>query len=356
MRLFRWGMRDFVVVGLCLPIALSRLALTPLIGPAAPYLTSWIAVAIAAWAGGFWPAAVIAAVGFVEGHYILVSQGSPTMGPIGIAIYVGFGLLVAIPGEIYHRMKARRKVDHQVMEEMRTRLARVSRLNAMGELAGTIAHELNQPVTAIASYADAAAWMLKSNPASADEAVELLEKIVGQTRRVRSIVSRVRDQVTGGELDPTPQSLGDLVAEALELVAPASERANVTIRFDFDPAADQVLADRIQVQQVVVNLVRNALEAMSGLPRQELRLASRPTEEGMVEVSVVDNGPGISPEILPNLFQPFATNKADGTGIGLAVCRTIIEGHGGRIEGDAHPDGGAVFRFTLPQADTGGAA
>jgi two-component system sensor kinase FixL len=353
MRLVRWGLRDFLVVGLCVPIALSRLALTELVGPAAPYLTTWIGVVIAAWAGGLLPGLIVGAVGFAAGNYVLVSQGAPTPGPFGVGIYVIFVLLMAVPGEFYQRMAARRKADRRVMEDMRGRLARVSRLNAMGELAGTLAHELNQPMTAIASYADAAGWMLKSNPASTEEVAELLQKIVGQTRRVRDIVGRIRGRVTGEELHPTVQSLRQMVEEAVEAIAPAAERGGLVVRCTFDPNVDLVLADRIQVQQVVVNLVRNALEAMEGAPRRELRITSGPGGGDLAECCIADTGPGISAEILPDLFQPFASDKAEGTGIGLAVCRTIVEGHGGRIWAEAAPGGGAAFRFTLRRAGGG---
>lgn len=350
MRIVRWSRRDFLVVGVCVPIALLRLALTDVLGPTSPYLTTWIGLMIAAWAGGFLPAVIVAAAGFAAGHYILVSTGGSALGPGGVGIYVLFVLLMAIPGEIYRRMVARRQADRRLLAEMSLRLHRVARLNAMGELAGTLAHELNQPVTAIASYADAAASTLKSNPGSTDDVVELLQKIVGQTRRVGAIVTRVRDQVTGEELDPTPQSLSDMVGEAVEIAAPAGERGDLVVRYAFAPDADQVLADRIQVQQVVVNLVRNALEAMDGSPRRELRIGSHAEGENMVECHIADTGRGISPEVGPKLFQPFATDKQSGTGIGLAVCRTIVEGHGGRILGEPGSDGGAVFRFTLRRA------
>lgn len=356
MRVFRWRLRDFLVVGLCVPIALLRLTLSDLLGPASPFLTTWLGVIIAAWVGGLWPALIVGAAGYAVGHYVLISHGSPPLGPGGVVIYLLFVLLMAVPGEVYQRMVERRKADRRLMEDMRQRLARVSRLNAMGELAGTLAHELNQPMTAIASYADAAGWMLKSNPASTDEVVELLQKIVGQTKRVRTIVSRIRGQVTGDELDPTPQSLRHMVEEALEAVVPVSERGGVVVRCTFDPAVDRVLADRIQIQQVVVNLVRNAVEAMAGSARRELRIASQAGDGGMAECCIADTGPGISPEILPNLFQPFATDKATGTGIGLAVCRTIIEGHGGRIRGEAGESGGAIFRFTLRRVEGEGTA
>jgi two-component system sensor kinase FixL len=331
------------------------LALTELVGAAAPFLTTWIGLVIAAWAGGLLPALIVGGAGYAAGYYILASQGEPTPGPGGVVIYVIFVLLMAVPGELYQRMAARRKADRRMMEDMRLRLARVSRLNAMGELAGTLAHELNQPMTAIASYADAAGWMLKSNPNSTEEVGELLQKIVGQTRRVRDIVGRIRGRVTGDDLHLKTESLRSVVEEAVEAIAPAVERDGLVVRCAFDAAADKVLADRIQVQQVVVNLVRNALEAMDGGPRRELRIGSQPVDTELVECCIADTGPGISPEVLPDLFQPFATDKVEGTGIGLAVCRTIVEGHGGRIWAEAAPGGGAAFRFTLRRMGSGDA-
>jgi C4-dicarboxylate-specific signal transduction histidine kinase len=350
----RWTPRQLMAVGLGLPFALLRPALYGIEHGALPFAFTWIGVLVAAWVGGLWPTLVVSLAGLAVGNHILVEAGKAPLGPGGVLFYTLFMLVLAVPAELYHRISRRRRADQQLLADMGQRLQRAARLNAMGELAGTLAHELNQPLTAIASYAEAARLVLARQPGDSERAAGLLVKILGQTERARGIITRIRGQVSGEALDLKPQSLREMAEEATE-VALARARDALDLRLNLDRSADRVLADRIQVEQVMINLVRNAAEAMAGSPTRELRIGSAPAGDGFVECYVADRGPGIAPEVQERLFQPFASDKAEGMGVGLAVSRTIVEGHGGRIWAEPNPGGGAIFRFTLRSA-VGGAA
>ncbi|MBI1198293.1 MAG: hypothetical protein GC203_10560 [Phenylobacterium sp.] len=341
-------------MGLGLPFALARLGLYGLEPGALPFALTWIGVLVAAWLGGLWPAIVVSLVGLAVGNHVLTSGGKPPLGAGGVAFYVAFTLVLAVPADLYHRIASRRRADQRLLADMSQRMHRMARLNAMGELAGTLAHELNQPLTAIAGYADTARVLLRRDPPGVEQATQMLEKVLRQVERSRGIISRVRGQVAGGDLDLRPQSLRAMFDEAAE-IGLARDRQHLDLQVELDRGADQVLADRIQIEQVMVNLLRNAAEAMAETRARELRIGSTPAGDGFVECFVADRGPGVSPEISARLFEPFATDKAEGMGVGLAVSRTIVEGHGGRIWAEPNPGGGAVFRFTL-RSQQGGAA
>jgi two-component system sensor kinase FixL len=191
--------------------------------------------------------------------------------------------------------------------------------------------------------------MLKSG-ADADPALlqDALERAADQALRAGDIIRRLRDFVARGETERRVERVSKLVGEAGALGLVGAKEHQIRVSFDLDEAADRVLADRVQVQQVLLNLIRNAIEAMAEQPRRDLTIASRPVEDSMVEVRVADTGSGLSDEVMANLFQPFMTTKPNGMGVGLSICRTIIESHGGRIWAERTPSGGAAFAFTLP--------
>ncbi|MDB5476358.1 MAG: sensor histidine kinase [Phenylobacterium sp.] len=329
-------------------MALSRLPLQPILGDKSPFIMATPGMIVAAFLGGLWPTIAVGLIGLWVGQVAMTSQGGPGLGPVGIVIYAAFAVVFAAAGEMRQRGVKRARADATRMAEMHLRLVQVARLNAMGEMAGTLAHELNQPLTAIASYAGAARWMAHE-PGKAPEVAELLQKIADQAMRAREIIGRIRGHVSGEELALQPRSLAALFREAAAIATPGGMRPDVQLRYEFEPAADAVLADQIQVQQVMVNLIRNALEAMGETPRQRLRIGSRVADDDLAEAYIADSGPGVDPELGENLFEPFVSGKADGMGIGLAVSRSIVESHGGRIWAEVAPDGGAVFRFTLPR-------
>lgn len=334
-----------LVIGAAL--AVSRVALQPMIGGQSAFFMAAPAMIVAAFLGGLWPTLAVGALAFAVGEWALVSAGQPALGPVGIIIYLGFVAVFGAAGEMRQRGLRRAAKDAEQLAEMQQRLVQVARLNAMGEMAGTLAHELNQPLTAISSYAGAAQMLAQRHKALDSEIGDLLKKISDQAVRAREIIGRIRGHVSGAELDLQPARLSRMVEEAIAAATVGAGAPGLAIRFDFEAAADEVLADRTQFQQVVVNLVRNAAEAMRGGARPTLTIGSRKLEDGLVEAFVADNGPGLDPELAQRLFEPFVTGKPDGMGIGLAVSRNIIEAHGGRIWAESAPQGGAVFRFTL---------
>lgn len=331
-------------------IVLSRLSMQTLLGPNAPFIMAWPGILLAAFLGGFWPAMMVTALSVWVGQWVLTTAEVRPMGPFAIVIYVAFGLVFAVAGEARKRNIKRAKAQARRLAELQTQMVQVARLNAMGEMAGSLAHELNQPLTAIANYLNAAEQLLNREEAPRARIGELIRKAGDQAVRAGQIVSRVRGSVDRGEITLSEQSAAALVQDAVDVAASGVAREGLSVRCDFDRAADRVMADGIQVQQVVLNLVRNAVEAMAGRPRRELRILSRAVEGGMLEVSVADTGPGISPEVADRLFQPFVSGKSGGMGVGLSICRHIIEGHGGKMWAEANADGGATFRFTLKRA------
>ena len=333
-------------VGLGGPIVLSRMGLQEALGASSPFLLAWPAIMIAAFVGGFWPALVVSLLGLAVGQWAMETGGVPPLGPGGAVIFMAFGLVFAIAGGMRKRGLKRAAADAERVNDMQRRLAGVARLNAMGEIAATLAHELNQPLTAIASYAGAAQRLVERDCAPPGSVADLLEKITAQATRACEVIGRIRGHVTLGELVMSPQSLSEMFEEAVAVATAGAGRA-VAVRRDFDAALDRVLADRIQIQQVMVNLARNAVEAMAVTPRCELRIGCRASPDGLVEAFVADTGPGLPADLAERLFEPFVTGKSDGMGIGLSVCRSIVEAHGGAIHGETDPYGGAVFRFTL---------
>jgi two-component system sensor kinase FixL len=344
-------LRAVLALAVGLAIVFVRELLRARLGAEVPFFFTWIAIFCTAWIGGIASAMVVAAVGLAYGQHVLSIHHERLLGPGAMVISALFAIAFALPAEIYHRATRRRKADAERYAELQLRMSKLARLNAMGELVGTLAHELNQPLTAILAYADVVQLQLAQEDVPAETLRELVQKVTKQGNRARDIVARVRASLSGTEVSLERQSLAQMLEEAVELSLASAVRDGVVVKYDLEPHADQVLADRIEIQQVMVNLLRNAAEAMAGARRREVHIKSRVVEGNMLECEVADCGPGIAPEILPNLFQPFATGKAHGMGIGLAVSRTIVEAHGGRIWADSTPGKGASFRFTLNRAE-----
>jgi two-component system, LuxR family, sensor kinase FixL len=238
------------------------------------------------------------------------------------------------------------------LQELQSELVHISRLTAMGEMASTLAHELNQPLSAIANYLKGSKRLLES---SADERSTMvrdaMEKAGEQALRAGQIIRRLRDFVARGESERRVESAKKLVEEASALALVGAKDQGVRVRFVFDPTVDLVLADKVQIQQVLLNLIRNAIEAMEASAKRELIVTTGAADAGMVTIGVSDTGTGIDSEMASQLFQPFVTTKRHGMGVGLSISRTIIEAHGGRIWAEGNPDGGTIFRFTLRAVD-----
>ena len=234
-------------------------------------------------------------------------------------------------------------------QEIQGELARMARLNELGEMASTLAHELNQPLAAISNYTQGCVRLLRNmDDAIAVRMKEALEETARQSLRAGGIIRHLREFVTLGETEKAQEDIRKVIEEACALALVGSRERGVRSIFDFSPDAGAVMVDRVQIQQVLINLVRNAMEAMRDSERRELLVRTVAGGRGAVTVEVSDTGPGISDEIAARLFQPFVTSKPGGMGIGLSISRRIVEAHGGELSASRNADGGATFRFSLP--------
>lgn len=233
--------------------------------------------------------------------------------------------------------------------ELQSEFMHVSRLSAMGEMATTLAHELNQPLTAIASYVQACRRILQSDRSDKGPRAEsIMAKVGDQSIRAGEIIRRLRTFVAQSETDRTLEEIDTVIEEACDLALIGAAAAGVEVEKEFAEKLPPVLVDRVQLQQVLVNLLRNSLDAMASAEESKITVKVAQNGADHIVVSVADNGPGFDPKIEANLFEPFNTSKPDGMGIGLSVCRTIIESHGGNITAANNESAGVTFQITLP--------
>lgn len=255
----------------------------------------------------------------------------------------GASIFVGIIHDITDQRAAARRLN-----ELQAELLQVSRLSGMGQMASALAHEINQPLTAIATYMKAIRRMLDAgDPDALDRARLALTSANEQALRAGEIIRRLREFVARGDTEKALVDTSTLVTESLALAKMSNKLERTRVRLEVESPSQAVIADKVQIQQVLLNLLRNALEAMGGAGG--ITVSAR-TVGDLIEFAVADEGPGLSEEVKSRLFEPFVTTKKDGMGVGLSICRTIIEGHGGRLWAESNPGGGTVFRFTLARA------
>lgn len=252
---------------------------------------------------------------------------------------------------ILHDVSGRRHAEDEV-RQAQERLSRVSRLATLGEMAAGISHELNQPLSAIANYAQAGVRLLGGPDPAVAEVDGALRAIAAQALRAGEIIRRLRSLVRHQEVRREVESPNELVRELASLLELDARGQDVRLRLDLAADTPSVRVDRVQVQQVVLNLVHNAVEALaeSDAPLREVTVRTARTDDGDALVAVIDSGPGLPPELESRIFEPFFTTKAQGTGLGLAISRSIIEAHRSSLTYRRASPGGACFEFSLPGA------
>jgi len=273
-------------------------------------------------------------------------------------IYDADGQLVGI-SKVLRDITARKAAEAALkqsearLQELNTELLHVSRLSTMGQMAAVVTHELNQPLTAITSYMDTAALLLgRGGEVPVSRLSGLLERAGKQANRAGEIIERLRGFMSRGETDKRIEPVPPLLKEAAELVLIGIKQKGIGINVQPDLPDVKILADKIQIQQVLLNLLRNAAEAVAEKDDRQISLVAEPREDS-VRISVIDNGPGLPEEVQAKLFQPFVSTKRSGMGVGLSICHTIVTAHGGRIWAEPNSGGGTIFRIALPVAPEG---
>lgn len=235
------------------------------------------------------------------------------------------------------------------LHELQAELVHVSRLSEMGQMSSALAHELNQPLTAASAYIQASQRMLRNLPEEVSaKSLDAMQKAGDQIKRTSEITRRLRDFAKKDDFLRRAEDLPKVIEEANALAMIGTKSSGVSLHLNLDSEARTVFIDRVQIQQVIVNLIRNAIEAMADEPRHEISISTNKGNGDFYEVVVADTGPGLPPTIAAQLFKPFVTTKASGMGVGLSICRSIIEAHGGEIGAEPNPGGGTRFHFTIP--------
>jgi two-component system sensor kinase FixL len=263
---------------------------------------------------------------------------------VGEFAFAGRRYFTGFVRDLTERQEAERRI-----QDLQAELLHASRLSVMGQMASTMAHELNQPLTAVMNYLETGRQLLATGAGSPERVVEMMEKATGQARRAGDVIRRLRGFVVKGETEYRTQSLNQLVEEAMALALVGAKQRGIRASLELDRTLPPVFVDPVQIQQVVLNLVRNAIEAMEQVEQRNLLVRTRAVpDQQMAEVIVADSGPGIPPELAVRLFQPFVTTKKSGMGLGLSICREIVEAHHGGLTAVPGSSGGTVFRVILP--------
>ena len=264
---------------------------------------------------------------------------------VGEALAKGKHIFTGLIRDISDRQETERRL-HEVQAD----LIHVSRLSAMGELASALAHELNQPLTAIGNYLMAAQQLVQRGPEHAERAIEVIGKSIEQAMRAGQIIRQLRNFVQKREVERSPAEIEKVVDEASALAFIGLKEKGIRVAIERQGNLPKVPIDRIQIQQVLINLIRNAVDAMEDQNRRELTIRIS-ADDREVRISIIDTGSGIPPDMEEKLFNAFATSKATGMGVGLSISRNIVEAHNGRLWFEANPSGGTMFHLALPLFD-----
>lgn len=308
-------------------------------------LDVWLMVVMSAWL------CTTALVAFVSSERFDIGWYMGRVFEVLTSVVVLLVLLLQTIGLYERNMRAvsdERRSRERRLNEMEAVLIHLSRVSELGQNVSSLVHEVNQPLAALSNYLAAGIKMIDSDNTGALKPV--LERGAEQAVRATEIIRHLRDFIVRRESEKRIEDLRDVFADAVRLaqVGVASEAPSIDI--SCDPTAAVAFIDRVQIEQVVFNLVRNAVEAMAGSPRREVTIAASLNPANMVEISIADTGPGLPQAVRAKLFEPFVTSKPRGLGIGLSICRVIVEAHGGQLEAHDNPGGGTVFRFTLEPA------
>jgi two-component system sensor kinase FixL len=261
---------------------------------------------------------------------------------VGEAIIGEIRLFTGFVKDLTERERSERRI-----EQLQAELMHMARLGELGQMGAALAHELNQPLAAIVNYLQAARRLLQTASTAPPRIGEAMEKAAAQAERAGQVIRRLREFVARGETERREENVNALIEEVAALALVGAKSGGVTTRLLLRSDLPPILVDKVQIQQVLLNLIRNALEAMES-SRERILTVEAVVNDGLMTITVADTGPGLSPDVAQNLFQPFVTTKVRGMGVGLSICRSIIEAHGGRIWASPRDDGGTAFAFTLP--------
>jgi C4-dicarboxylate-specific signal transduction histidine kinase len=353
-----------VGIAVTLAVAVVRAWLDPILGSAAAFRIFYIAVIVTAWYYGFWPALFTLVLGYCLASYLF----DDTRGDLGVyqfrnqvscALYFIIGICLArvvawLKQDIERRQRGERDLrkSQEELQMHQLELAHMARLGVMGEMVAALAHELNQPLHAAKNYASGSIRRLLKNPQDDGQVMMALEQIGREVDRASEILRRVRDFVKKSGLNVLAIPVNGVVKEAVMIVNVEIKRTCGRVVCELAPGLAPVKADPIQIEQVVVNLVRNGLEAMHERTAEEcvVTIGTRRCDERTIDVFVRDRGQGIDEQEMSKVFEPFFTTKPEGMGMGLAICRSIVRAHEGRLWVTANDDCGCTFHFTLPVA------
>ena len=385
----RWRFNSRVIAGYAIAVGSVAAALAgslwlEVYAVTAPVSLFLCAIMLSAWLGGLWPGLLAATLSVLAFEYYFVTpiyslavdiEEIPRFSVFALSAFLVGSLSAAQRSATESLRRARDHLNETVQELRRSNealraenaeriraeealrnaqadLARVARLTTMGELAASIAHEVNQPLMAVVTNADTCLRWLEKDPPDLDEARQAAERTVSTGHRAADIVRSVRALARKSTPEMTVFDVNPAIADVLTLTRGEMQRYDVSLETELSAGLEPVLGDRGQVQQVILNLIVNGIEAMTaGMDRPRvLRISSRMAGSGSVLIAVADTGAGLDPAKVDCIFDPFFTTKPEGMGMGLSICRSIVEAHGGRLWASPNSPRGSIFQFTVPAA------